>query len=81
MDDQKVIDAITNAIKATNKNGAVVPHNAAKIQKFTILPHDFSIETGELTPTFKTKRSVIQNKHKHMVEKIYNSKEVYVKYA
>merc|ERR1712096_194099 len=38
MDDQKWIDAITDAIKATNKNQKVCINNAFAIQKFTILP-------------------------------------------
>merc|ERR1711871_167370 len=81
MDDKNVIKQITDAITTTNNNGAVVPSNAAKVQKFTILPRDFSIETGELTPTFKTKRSVIHKKYSKMVEKIYSTKDVYVKYS
>lgn len=81
MNDQNVVQQITNAIVATNNNGAVVHSNAEKVQKFTLLPRDFSIETGELTPTFKTKRSVICKKYEKMIEKMYCSKDVYVKYA
>merc|ERR1711907_504596 len=81
MDDEEVIRQITEAIKATNNNGSVVISNASKVQKFTILPREFSIETGELTPTFKTKRSVIQKKYEKMIEKIYSGKDVYVKYS
>jgi len=51
------IALIDKAIRATNKNGAVCPSSASMIQKFSILPHDFSVETGELTPTLKLKRS------------------------
>mmetsp|Transcript_9462 Transcript_9462/g.28636 ORF Transcript_9462/g.28636 Transcript_9462/m.28636 type:complete len:192 (+) Transcript_9462:1855-2430(+) len=69
---------ITDAIKATNENGKVVPLRPAMIQKFTILPHDFSVTGGEITPTFKTKRSVIQKKYAQEIDAMYDSKETYV---
>lgn len=81
MDDTAFIKTITDALVATNKNGDVCPSNASKIQKFTILPRDFSVQTGELTPTLKLKRSVTQAKHADMIKKIYASKETYVKYS
>jgi len=82
MDDKVITDTIWDAIKKTNNNGDVVISNAAKIQKFTILPQDFSVETGEITPTFKTKRGVVHSKYEKMADKIYNSgrDDRYVKY-
>lgn len=78
MKDEKWIEYIHNAIAATNKNGDVCPSNAAKIQKFSILPHDFSVETEELTPTLKLKRSVVQNKYNELVERMYQTKGNYI---
>jgi long-chain-fatty-acid--CoA ligase ACSBG len=71
MQDETFIKTITDAITATNNNTAVVPSNPAKIQKFTILPADFSVETGEMTPTLKTKRSVVDKKHKEVIDRMY----------
>ncbi len=43
-----------------------------KIKKFTLLPKEFSIEAGEITATLKLKRKVIQQKYKHLIEKMYS---------
>lgn len=41
------------------------------IKKFSILPHDFSIESGELTPTLKVKRKFTSEKYKDILDKFY----------
>lgn len=41
------------------------------IKKFTILPKDFSIESGELTPTLKVKRKVVSERYAADVEALY----------
>merc|ERR1719359_2329405 len=56
MDDKVWINAVTEAVNAVNSSGKVCPNNAFKIQKFTILPTNFSEEGNELTPTKKLKR-------------------------
>lgn len=70
--DDTYIQAITDAITATNNDGSCCPSNAAKVQKFTILPTDFSVTGGELTPTFKTKRSVVCKKYKAVIDLMYD---------
>jgi long-chain acyl-CoA synthetase len=42
-----------------------------QIKKFVILDHDLSQETGELTPTLKVKRSVVNDKFADLVERVY----------
>eukprot|EP00913_Durusdinium_trenchii_P003934 g3643.t1 len=59
MDDQVWIETITAAVQKTNANGKVCPNNAFKIQKFMVLPTNFSEEQGFLTPTKKMKRPVV----------------------
>jgi long-chain acyl-CoA synthetase len=41
------------------------------IKYFRILPHDFSVETGELTPTLKVKRRIITEKYKEIIDSMY----------
>jgi len=71
---QSFVDTITEAIKETNADTTVVPNNASKIQKWTILPLDFSVETEELTPTFKLKRSFVHGKYEAVIDTLYSTK-------
>lgn len=43
----------------------------AKIKKFTILPYDFTQESGELTPTLKVKRKVVADKYHETLADLY----------
>jgi long-chain-fatty-acid--CoA ligase ACSBG len=76
--DKTWIDAVTAAIKSANDNGKVCANNAAKIQKFTILPTNFSEQNNELTPTKKLKRKVVEDIYKVLIEKLYSTEGVYV---
>ncbi len=40
-------------------------------KKFLILPRDFSIEAGELTPTMKVKRRVVEDHNRELIEALY----------
>jgi long-chain acyl-CoA synthetase len=42
-----------------------------QIKKFAILDHDLSQETGELTPTLKVKRNVVNDKFADLVDQVY----------
>lgn len=54
-------------IRELNKN--YPPYKTIKY--FAVIPSDFSIEGGELTPTLKLKRKVILEKYKNIVEDLY----------
>ncbi|HPS56810.1 MAG TPA: long-chain fatty acid--CoA ligase [Spirochaetota bacterium] len=43
-----------------------------QIKKFTLLEHEFSQETGEITPTMKIKRKVVKEKYKDLIEAMYH---------
>src|SRR3954452_945266 len=42
-----------------------------QIKKFTILDHDLSQETGELTPTLKVKRNIVNEKYSGLFDELY----------
>jgi len=46
------------------------------IKKFVLLPRDFSVEGGELTPTLKLKRKVIYEKYRERIESLYHQNGV-----
>ncbi len=54
-------------IEELNKNFA----RFEAIKKFTLLPQEFTIEGGELTPTMKIKRKVVLKKYEKEIEAMY----------
>jgi long-chain acyl-CoA synthetase len=44
-----------------------------QVKKFVILDHDLSQETGELTPTMKVKRNVVNEKYAGLFDSLYSS--------
>jgi long-chain acyl-CoA synthetase len=63
----KVIELIQAELDHVNERYAQVE----KIKKFFILDHDLSQETGELTPTLKVKRNVVNEKYADLFEQLY----------
>jgi long-chain acyl-CoA synthetase len=65
----KVIELVQAELDKVNSRYAQVE----KIKKFAILDHDLSQETGELTPTLKVKRNVVNEKYADLFESLYSS--------
>ncbi len=42
-------------------------------KKFLLLPREFSIEDGELTPSLKIKRRVIEERYKELIDALYDA--------
>ncbi len=47
-------------------------NHVEQVKKFELLPDEWTIESGELTPTLKLKRKVIQEKYAAIIDRIYN---------
>eukprot|EP00747_Dinoflagellata_sp_TGD_P168209 gnl/TRDRNA2_/TRDRNA2_194067_c0_seq1.p1 gnl/TRDRNA2_/TRDRNA2_194067_c0~~gnl/TRDRNA2_/TRDRNA2_194067_c0_seq1.p1 ORF type:complete len:744 (+),score=162.04 gnl/TRDRNA2_/TRDRNA2_194067_c0_seq1:52-2283(+) len=62
---------IQAGIDKTNNEPTVCQSNAWKIQKFAIVPRDFSIQTGEFTATLKLRRSVAEEMWKDTIDTLY----------
>jgi long-chain-fatty-acid--CoA ligase ACSBG len=72
MKDPVWLKYIQDGIEKTNVTPTVCQNNAWKIQRFAIVPHDFSIQTGEFTATLKLKRSVAEEQWKHLIDPLYD---------
>jgi len=43
-----------------------------QVKKFVLLPKEWSLETGEMTPKLSLKKKVIMEKYKHEIDEMYN---------
>jgi long-chain-fatty-acid--CoA ligase ACSBG len=66
--DEAVRLLVNKGIERANKHAVSA---AQKIQKWALLPKDFSLATGELTPTLKLKRRVVLDINKELVDSLY----------
>jgi long-chain acyl-CoA synthetase len=42
-----------------------------KIKKIALLDRDFEIDKGEITPTLKVKRNIVENKYRNIIDSMY----------
>lgn len=68
MNCEKIRNYIQKSVDEVNKKAM---SRAQLIRKWTILPTEFSIEGGELTPTLKTKRKFVSQKYANIIAKMY----------
>jgi long-chain-fatty-acid--CoA ligase ACSBG len=66
--DKKVTDYVKKAMDDTNK---LAISRAQFVRKWEFVKDDFSIPGGELTPTMKLKRKVVDKKYESLIAKIY----------
>ena len=63
----RIVDLIQRQIDALTPNLA----KYERIKKIALLENEFTIEGGELTPTLKVKRRVIDEKYRDVIEELY----------
>ena len=66
---QALMSAIQGGIDRAN---AKALSNPSKVQKFTVLPGEFSVASGELGPTLKLKRFFVAEKYEEHISGMYN---------
>ncbi|KAL6465440.1 hypothetical protein MHYP_G00255730 [Metynnis hypsauchen] len=57
--------------EGVDKVNAKAVSNAQRVQKWALLPRDFSVSGGELGPTMKLKRPVVTKMYKEEIDKFY----------
>jgi len=63
----KVVERVSRIVES--RNGELQSY--AKVKKFAILPGDFTVENGLLTPTLKVKRRIITDTHRELLDSLY----------
>jgi len=67
INEQRIIDRIQREVDAANEGLG----QWERVKRFALLPSEWSIDGGELTPTLKLRRKPILNKYAEAVEHIY----------
>src|SRR6266498_1343743 len=62
----KVLERVQRTVDEKNSE----LQSYAKVKKFMVLPEDFSVENGGLTPTLKVKRKVISEKYRAALDSL-----------
>lgn len=65
---EKVIDMYKDLVESFNKYF----NHVEQIKKFELLPNEWSVETGEMTPKLSLKRKVVMEKYRDAIERIYS---------
>ncbi len=64
----QVKELYKNEVESFNKDF----NHVEQIKKFELLPNEWSVETGEMTPKLSLKRKVIMEKYRDAVKRIYS---------
>ena len=65
---EKVIDMYRELVESFNKYF----NHVEQVKKFELLPREWGVDTGEMTPKLSLKRKVVIEKYRDAIERIYN---------
>jgi len=69
--DRRIVDVIKADVNRLTRELA----DYEKVKRIALLAEEFSIDGGELTPTLKVKRRVVEEKYAELIESLYSSGE------
>jgi long-chain acyl-CoA synthetase len=68
---QRIIDLIERQVAALTKDLS----QYEKVKKIALLENEMTIDGGELTPTLKVRRRIVEEKYKSVIDRIYDDAE------
>jgi long-chain acyl-CoA synthetase len=67
LDDKDLVAVVQDAVDRAN----AAVSQAEAIRRWRVVPHDFTLETGEVTPTLKLRRAVVATRYADEVDLLY----------
>lgn len=68
----RIIEYFRKKIDAATRD--LAPHE--KIKKIALIDQEFSVETGELTPTLKVRRRFVEEKNRELIDSLYPKTDI-----
>lgn len=69
IENEQIRSLFEEEIASRQKNLA----NYERVRKFTLLPRPLTIENGEITPTLKVRRKIVEGRFKDEIDRMYDS--------
>jgi len=70
------LSAQTSAVRMVQKDVTTITAHLAdheRVRRVALLPEEFSIDSGEMTPTLKVKRNIIDARYGKVIDELYRS--------
>src|SRR5262249_22741927 len=69
--DPRIVDEVTKGVEAANAELS----SYERVKKWAIVPDAWTVEGGELTPTLKLKRRVLEKRYERLLDGFYAEAE------